>query len=130
MLSVRGLSKRFGQVWALRDATFDIGAGEVLGLLGPSGAGKSTVFRCLAGLLHADAGAVFAGDREIDLGERASRLLFLPDGITPWGDQRVEWALDFAADAFGATQRWREEIGDVLRLTELLSRRLGELSRG
>ena len=55
---MRGLSKRFGAEWALRDAAFEIRPGEVLGLIGPNGSGKTTLFECLAGLLDADAGRV------------------------------------------------------------------------
>jgi ABC-type multidrug transport system ATPase subunit len=134
VLTVRGLSKRFGAVFALRDASFDVSAGEVLGLIGPNGAGKSTLFRCLAGLLAADAGEVRAGDkegaRELEPSERASVLFFLPDGIAPWRDEFVDWTLDFAADAFRAERAWRGEVGEVLRLRELSQRRMGELSKG
>jgi ABC-2 type transport system ATP-binding protein len=130
MLSVSGLSKRFGPIWALRDASFHVGEGEVLGLIGPNGAGKSTLFQCLAGLLPADAGAVLAGERELEPNKRSTVLLFLPDGISPWRDERVAWVLDFATDAWRAERDWRGEIADVLRLRELDARRIGELSKG
>lgn len=130
MLWVSGLSKRFGALHALRDATFHVAENEVLGLIGPNGAGKSTLFGCLAGLLPADGGTVSAGDREIEPSQRASVLLFLPDGISPWRDQPVAWVLDFATDAWRAERDWRGEISDVLRLRELEQRRVGELSKG
>ena len=118
-------------MFALRDASFDVGAGEVLGLIGPNGAGKSTLFRCLAGLLAADTGEVH-GDKGVELepSDRASALFFLPDGIAPWRDEFVDWTLDFAADAFRAERAWRGEVGEVLRLPELSRRRMGELSKG
>src|SRR6185295_8782445 len=55
---VEHLSKRFGSFWALRDASFSIRPGEILGLIGPNGSGKTTLFRCLAGLSPASDGAV------------------------------------------------------------------------
>lgn len=58
VLSVLQLSKRFGDRQALRDATFDVSAGEVVAVLGPSGSGKSTLFRCISHLTEPDSGAI------------------------------------------------------------------------
>jgi energy-coupling factor transporter ATP-binding protein EcfA2 len=51
LIEVRHLSKRYGRVVALNDVSFDVRAGEVLGLIGPNGAGKTTLFECMAGVL-------------------------------------------------------------------------------
>jgi ABC-2 type transport system ATP-binding protein len=56
LLSVTGLTRRFGQRVAVADLSFEIQPGECFGLLGPNGAGKSTTFQILAGLLRPDAG--------------------------------------------------------------------------
>ena len=62
MIQVRGLTKRFDDVAAVDDVSFDVAAGEVYGLLGPNGAGKTTTLRVLATLLKADDGhATVAG---------------------------------------------------------------------
>jgi branched-chain amino acid transport system ATP-binding protein len=58
LLSVRGLSKSFGGVHAVRDVGFDLARGEMLALIGPNGAGKTTCFHLIGGQLAADAGAV------------------------------------------------------------------------
>ncbi len=58
LLGVEGLNKRFGGLIAVKDISFSINAGEILGLIGPNGAGKSTVFNLLSGTLAADSGAV------------------------------------------------------------------------
>ncbi|WP_433303658.1 ATP-binding cassette domain-containing protein [Actinoplanes sp. CA-030573] len=64
LLEARGLSRSFGHVRALNDASFDVGAGEVVALIGDNGAGKSTMVKALTGNLALDAGELwFAGER-------------------------------------------------------------------
>ena len=64
LLEVRGARKQFGGLVAVNDLTFDIRAGEILGLIGPNGAGKTTTFGLISGALPLTAGdVVFRGDR-------------------------------------------------------------------
>jgi branched-chain amino acid transport system ATP-binding protein len=65
-LRVEQLSRRFGGVYAVRDVSFQVEAGELRGLIGPNGAGKSTLFHLIAGHLRADSGSVFLGGDSID----------------------------------------------------------------
>jgi ABC-2 type transport system ATP-binding protein len=58
MISVQGLTKRYGQTEAIRNISFSVDKGEVVGFLGPNGAGKSTTMKILCGYLPADAGEV------------------------------------------------------------------------
>ena len=58
VLAVRGLHKSFGGVAAVRDVSFQVGAGEMLALIGPNGAGKTTCFNMLGGQLRPDSGAI------------------------------------------------------------------------
>ena len=72
VLSVHGLSKRFGGITAVDDVTFDLFPGEILGLIGPNGAGKTTIFDLISGLLSLDSG----------------RITFRGTDITRWGADR------------------------------------------
>src|SRR3989449_2405405 len=99
-ITIEGVTKGFGKRYALRDVSFTVRTGEVLGLIGPNGAGKTTLFECLAGLLPATAGTVSHDDRPLAVHERARLLFYLPDGITPWPAQSVRWALDFTIGFF------------------------------
>ena len=58
LLSVAGVSKRFGGVVANQGISFDVAPGELVGIIGPNGAGKSTLFEILTGFYHPDEGAV------------------------------------------------------------------------
>jgi branched-chain amino acid transport system ATP-binding protein len=68
LLSIRSVSKSFGGVHAVHDISFDIGAGESVGLVGPNGAGKTTLFNCVCGQLRHDSGSItFEGSSLTDL---------------------------------------------------------------
>jgi phosphonate transport system ATP-binding protein len=69
-LSVRGLTKSFGDRVVLDGFDLDVHAGEVVSVLGANGSGKSTMLRCLSGLTKFDAGTVSVGGREVRSGER------------------------------------------------------------
>jgi branched-chain amino acid transport system ATP-binding protein len=76
LLRVRGVTRRFGGVVANRDISFDVAAGELIGVIGPNGAGKSTLFEVITGFQRPDAGEVeFGGGRLTGLGpDRVCRL--------------------------------------------------------
>ena len=81
LLSVRGLTKRFGGITANRAITFDVAQGELVGIIGPNGAGKSTLFECISGFYAPDEGEV-----ELD-GARLTRLS--PDNVCRRGVART-----------------------------------------
>ena len=76
LLSVAGITKRFGGVLANREVSFDVAAGELVGVIGPNGAGKSTLFEIITGFYRPDAGEVrFEGKRLTGLSpDQVSRL--------------------------------------------------------
>jgi branched-chain amino acid transport system ATP-binding protein len=65
LLSVEGLSKRFGGLQAVKDLSFTVGEGEIVALIGPNGAGKTTAFALLSGFLTPDAGRVTFRGRDV-----------------------------------------------------------------
>jgi branched-chain amino acid transport system ATP-binding protein len=58
LLAVRGLTKRFGGVYALSEVSFAVEAGDVFGIIGPNGAGKTTLLNCISGIYRPDAGRI------------------------------------------------------------------------
>ncbi|HEY2592353.1 MAG TPA: ABC transporter ATP-binding protein [Chloroflexota bacterium] len=65
MLSLRGVSRSFGGVRAVREVDLDVAEGQILGLIGPNGAGKTTLFNLVTGVYRPSAGSIHFRDREI-----------------------------------------------------------------
>jgi branched-chain amino acid transport system ATP-binding protein len=65
LLQVNGLSRRFGGLQAVKDLSFTVGEGEIVGLIGPNGAGKTTAFALISGFLVPDAGEVTLRGRSL-----------------------------------------------------------------
>ena len=88
---VRGLTKRYGPVEAVRGVSFDVAEGEIFGLLGPNGAGKTSILECLLGLRRPDSGSVAIGGIDAVALPRLAKervgaqvqLASLQDRITP-----------------------------------------------
>lgn len=82
VLAMRGISKNFGAIQALQDVDFDIGVGEVVGLMGDNGAGKSTLVKIIAGNYPPNAGEILlAGEpayfhRPLDARERGIEIVY------------------------------------------------------
>src|SRR5829696_6382528 len=130
LLEAMSLTKRFGDQQALNDVSFDVRAGELLGLIGPNGAGKTTLLEAVAGLLPVDAGQILWRGSPIRISSRRAEIFYLPDGLRPWDEQYVSRVLDFFA---GVYQRTREELDDTVAavgLAPALGKRVSALSKG
>jgi branched-chain amino acid transport system ATP-binding protein len=65
ILSVQGVTKRFGGLQALSDVTFDLPEGQILGLIGPNGAGKTTLFNAINGVYPPEEGRIIFRDKDV-----------------------------------------------------------------
>ena len=113
VLSITGLSKRFGGTQALSDVDLDIAQGEIHALVGPNGSGKSTLIKILAGYHQADAGADARLDGEpFDLGSDHDRLRFVHQELGLVGElsamDNLALSRGFARSRLGNI-RWREQ---------------------
>jgi|SRR5690625_885826 len=88
IVKVQGLQKRFGKFQALRDVSFTIKSGEVVGFIGPNGAGKSTTIRTLLGIIKRDSGIaeIFGKDVWKDSLEIHKRISYVPGDVALWGN--------------------------------------------
>ena len=136
MIEVLALSRRYGLVEAVRNVTFSIGSGEVVGLLGPNGAGKTTIMKILTCSLFPTSGtARVAGYDVVEDPLAVKRAVgYLPENAPLYGDLTVAEYLRFIADSRGLTRAERsarlEQVSADCGLTEVLHRRIDELSRG
>ncbi|MEE8449737.1 MAG: ABC transporter ATP-binding protein [Thermodesulfobacteriota bacterium] len=139
MIQVDNLSKYFGHVGAVKDLSFSVNKGEVVGFLGPNGAGKTTTMRILTGFLPATEGkAQVAG---LDLSKyplEARRLIgYLPEGIQGvplYHEMTVTQYLSFVAEAKGVKKEKRKATVDSALescgLVGVRNRISGKLSKG
>ena len=65
MLSIRGVSKAFGALQALKDVSFEVTQGQIHGVIGPNGSGKTTLFNCISGHLRPEAGSIQLAGRAL-----------------------------------------------------------------
>jgi branched-chain amino acid transport system ATP-binding protein len=129
LLSVRGLTKRFGGLTALYDVSFDVAAGEIFGVIGPNGAGKTTLFSCLVGAHAPTSGEIrFRGGRVNGLPTHAvvrRGLARTHQIVRPFRDMTVEENVSIGAH-FGAGRRRgaeaRRRVANVLERTGLAAR--------
>jgi ABC-2 type transport system ATP-binding protein len=136
MIEAQNLTKDYGSVVAVRDVSFSVGAGEVVGFLGPNGAGKTTTLRMLAGFLGATSGRVtIAGfDVATQSLEARARLGYMPESAPLYPELRVREYLAFRA-ALKRVKR-RERPAAVARaleqaaVTEVAETPIGQLSKG
>jgi len=133
---VSALSKRFGELRAVEQLTFDVHPGEIFGLVGPDGAGKTTTLRMLAGVLAADSGsAIVAGCDVVRDPERAKHhLSYMSQRFGLYEDLTVDENIRFYADLFGVGRKKREprstELLAAAGLSDFRSRLAGNLSGG
>ena len=130
LLTVESLTKTFGPRLVLSDISFTVRAGEVLGLIGPNGAGKTTVLECLAGLVPMTSGKLLTGNNSLALGRRKELLFYMPDGILPWAEHRVDSVLQFFEKLYRRAPENIASLTDALRLREIKRSRIATLSKG
>jgi ABC-2 type transport system ATP-binding protein len=136
MISVEHLTKYYGPRAAVRDVTFDVAKGEILGFLGPNGAGKTTTMRILTGYLPPTSGtATVAGYNVFSQSLEARRHVgYLPESVPLYTEMVVADYLRFMAKIRGVPGRNQTArvnyAMEALNLTHVRDRIIGRLSKG
>jgi ABC-2 type transport system ATP-binding protein len=136
MIEVAKLSKRYGDIPAVRDVSFTAAPGQILGFLGPNGAGKTTTMRIITGFMPATSGTVRV--EGFDVFEQSSevrrRIGYLPENPPLYNDMSAETYLRFVARlkglARGEVAAALERVLETCGLTGVRDRLLGHLSKG
>jgi ABC-2 type transport system ATP-binding protein len=130
------LSRRFGDVAAVEDVSFQVPAGTILGVIGPSGSGKTTTLRMVMGSIAPTDGTVHVlGEEPLNFRrETRERIGYMPQLFILYPDLTAQENVDFVASLFGLlTFRRRGRVQQVLKLVELWDarrRRAKDLSGG
>lgn len=126
VLSMTGVSKRFGAVQALKDIEFHVGAGEVVALVGDNGAGKSTLVKAIAGVYTPDSGDVIFDGHRVDITSPAQAQAL---GIaTVFQDLALCDNLDVVGNLFLGNEVLRARALDEVTMEQESWRLLRELS--
>jgi ABC-2 type transport system ATP-binding protein len=121
-IEVRGLTKRFKDVTAVRDLSFSVGRGEICALVGPNGAGKTTTMRVLATLSRPSAGSAYIEGLDCWRQMRLVRtkMGYMPERYGLYKDLPVRDYLELFASAYGIPEREHKALVDsLLELTGL-----------
>jgi ABC-2 type transport system ATP-binding protein len=134
MIEVSGLTKRYGEFTAVRELSFVVQPGEVMGLVGPNGAGKTTTLRCVTGIIPPTRGTTRLGGVELAADPVAAKrqLAFFPDEPRLFEYLTVWQHLNFVARLYGVSD-WADRAMPILAELEMADKKEllpGELSRG
>jgi ABC-2 type transport system ATP-binding protein len=122
-ISISHLSKRFGDVHALNDVSFEVAQGDFFGLLGPNGAGKTTLMRVLCGLLSSDSGDVRVLDHKLERWKTPPEIGVVPQDIALYDMLSAKGNLELFGKLRGLSGHELEtRISRALELTGLSER--------
>lgn len=136
MIEVSHLTKRYARHTAVKDISFEVKAGEIVGFLGPNGAGKTTTLRMLTGYLPPTSGTARISGHDIFRESLAARrkIGYMPENVPLYDDMRVKEYLKFRAQLKGLSgSHGRTRVGDVIETCGLKSVRrkmIKTLSKG
>ena len=133
-VSVRDISKVYGNQRAVDAVSFEVGTGEILGFLGPNGAGKTTTMKMITGYLRQDQGkiAVNGSDTLEDPQEVKRQIGYLPENNPLYLELYVREYLAFVCNLFGVRHA-ADRIEEILSITGLqreAHKKIGALSKG
>jgi len=130
VIDTQGLTRRFGDLTAVEDVSFQVNRADIFGLLGPNGSGKSTIIRMLCGVLPPSAGnaQVLGFDVRKDAEQIKRRIGYMSQKFSLYPDLSVRENLEFYGRVYGLPRpRLEQRIKDVLDLT-LLEDRIDQLA--
>lgn len=134
-IDIMGITKRYENLTALDDVSFNVAQGELFGLIGPDGAGKSSLYRILTTLMLPDAGtaSVLGLDVVKDYRKLRTEIGYMPEKFSLYQDMTVRENMEFFATLFGVNVKDNFELIAPIynpQLSKFPDRRAGALSGG
>ncbi len=137
MIEVKNLVKDYGKHHAVKDISFSVPDGQIVGLLGPNGAGKSTTMNIMTGYISATSGEVKIGGYDIlEQPLQAKKLIgYLPEIPPLYEDMTVEEYLNFICDLKGIRKKTEKEssineVTEAVKISDMKKRLIKNLSKG
>ncbi len=136
MIITKNITKYFGPVHALKDVSFEINKGEIVGFLGQNGAGKTTLMRILTSYLPVSSGSVVIDGKDLAKGSLAVRrqIGYLPETPPLYMDMTVKDYLKFAGEIkdvpLNRLNRQLDKVLEECQLTHVQRKTIGTLSKG
>jgi ABC-2 type transport system ATP-binding protein len=133
-IEVKNLTKYYGEQAAVRDISFQVGNGEIVGFLGPNGAGKSTTMKIITGFIPATSGEVNVCGLPVDVDSLNTRQIigYLPENNPLYLDMYIKEYLAFVGNIYKVSDV-NDRVTDMIKkvgLEEEQSKKIGALSKG
>ena len=136
MIQVENITKKYGSFIAVKNISFEIEEGEIVGFLGPNGAGKSTTMNMITGFIEPSSGKIIVDGYDISKKPKKAKkqIGYMPEGVPLYGDLTVKEFVTYMAEIKGVDKKEKKE--KVLKaieetgLTEVQKKLTKNLSRG
>ena len=136
MIKVENLCRNFGEIKAVKNISFEVNKGDILGFIGPNGAGKSTTMRMITGYLTPSSGNIEVNGKTLIDNESFCKesIGYLPESAPMYGDMTVRAFLDFCGDIRGLSRSERvtatEKVISSCFLDKVKHQTIATLSKG
>ncbi len=134
-ITVKEVTKLFGEQKALDSVSFEVKTGEIVGFLGPNGAGKTTMMRIITGFIPASSGQVHINGAEVGTDNTELRKLigYLPENNPLYPEMYVREYLGFVASIYKTVIPVQKQVNSIIDITGLApeqNKKIGSLSKG
>ena len=135
-IEIKNLNKQYNNILAVKNISFKIDKGSIVGLLGPNGCGKTTTIGMMLGLIKPSSGSVFINDQNIENENNRTKILEKVNFISPYVELPKKLTVEENLKVYGkmyGVSNLKEKISDLMKELNLLDfkkRKTGELSSG
>jgi len=134
-ITVKGVTKYYGEQKALDNVSFEVRTGEIVGFLGPNGAGKSTMMKIITGFIPPSSGTVMVNGLDVAEGlpEIRKQTGYLPENNPLYPEMYIREYLEFVASLYKSEEPVRKQVERIIEVTGLTpeqKKKIGSLSKG